>query len=204
MISQHQHHLGCRWKRKQSTPPQTYQVSKSGDWAGSLFFNEPYLGDSDAHSRLRITVPWRFGWKPSEGCVNAPKLMQVCVYVCSTHLLEEVEPQFSLGSLIWHQQCKQHHWNTRTQPCCHRSAPWFNIWKFFTWGSTIWSQGVFICLSQFLSTFGLELHVGASFLHPESQWKQLFYDKNFWLECLRAKDHVNAATQRSASTTSLK
>ena len=139
-----------------------------------------------------------FHWKASEGVHEHPEPVCkfVCVCVCSR--------------LSWRKQSHIFHWvwgggsqnNTDSNsvktsvetpgsslsvPSQYPDFPSENL-QFSLRGRHLPS------FLSFWALHGIELHVVVSFLLLEVQCEQLFYYRNVWLECLRAKDLIYAAT----------
>ena len=138
-----------------------------------------------------------FHWKASEGVHEHPE--PVCKFVCVcvfTPLLEEAEPYFSLGLGGWSQNNTDSNsvktsvetpGSSLSVPSQYPDFPSENL-QFSLQGRHLPS------FLSFWALHGIELHVVVSFLLLEVQCEQLFYYRNVWFECLRAKDLIYAAT----------
>ena len=153
--------------------------------------------DSDVHSSLKSS-PSFVSLKGFRGCPWTPwTCVQVCVCVCVfTPLLEEAEPYFSLGLGGWSQNNTDSNsvktsvetpGSSLSVPSQYPDFPSENL-QFSLRGRHLPS------FLSFWALHGIELHVVVSFLLLEVQCEQLFYYRNVWFECLRAKDLIYAAT----------
>lgn len=153
--------------------------------------------------RIWELIPWGFHWKFSGG----PWMPQNCMqdlYMC-TCIFRRKWNQFSPGSQSWTCNVKSTVEIPGNTLSVSSQCSDLNSWCFPT--EDLSSVSGEVHLPSFLSFWallGIEFHVVVSFLSAEAQCEQLFHSKNLWFECLTAKDHVYAATQRLPSTTSLK